>query len=102
MRGATIFLYSLGGFLASTAVYLGIGALAHHVLVAAYFDPYRMMSWGALLGWPIIFSYVMILFMMFIGGAIMAIMGLSEKEYWISGIGAVLLGLAWFGWRLFF
>jgi hypothetical protein len=102
MRGATIFLYSLGGFLASAAVYLGIGALAHHVLVAAYFDPYRMMSWGVLLGWPLIMFYVFIVAIMAIGGAALVLIGASDREWTMAGIGAVLVAAAVFGWRLFF
>ncbi|RYD66071.1 MAG: hypothetical protein EOP83_05905 [Verrucomicrobiaceae bacterium] len=101
-RRVSIVLGGIFGTIASTVVYLAIGALAHHLLVAPYFDPYRMMSWGVLLGWPMIFLYCAVLFIMFIGGAIMAIAGLYEKEWHVAGFGAVLWVAAWFGWRLFF
>jgi hypothetical protein len=90
------------GAIASAVIYLAIGALAHHLLVAPYFDPYRMMSWGVLLGWPIIFAFVFMMMMGFIGGAIMFIFGLFEKEGLVAGIGVVLFAAAWFGWKMFF
>lgn len=101
-RRISILLSGIFGTIASTVVYLAIGALAHHLLVAPYFDPYRMMSWGVVLGWPIIFCYVFMVFSAFIGGAVMLVIGMFEKDGVLAGIGAVLFAAAWFGWRLFF
>ena len=40
----------------SLALYLGIGALLHALIVGATFDWSSAWTWGLLLGWPVLFT----------------------------------------------
>lgn len=90
------------GSLISLAVYLAGGAIAHHVLVGPRFDPYLMMSWGVVLGWPFVLMYAIVVGAMALGGVIIALVGASEKEWAMSGVGVAMSIAGVFLWRLFF
>ena len=68
------------GKFTSLALYLGIGAMLHALIIGATFDWSSAWTWGVLFGWPILFTLAVLA----LGLAIMALVfaGLGIEHVW--------------------